>query len=114
LFRHLKRIVNLDAEVSASNLQPCMREQQLNGPQVLRSPVNQRDLFPPHGVRAIRRVVRADGRDPAMNQPSILPGRKMRRSVQPTRKQYQFSPYASLSLHFECQGKQLERGIRIL
>ncbi|NTX45528.1 hypothetical protein HT749_19230 [Burkholderia cepacia] len=76
MFRHLKRIVNLDAEVSASNLQPCMREQQLNGPQVLRSSVNQRDLFPPHGVRAIRRVVRSDGRDPAMNQPSVLPASK--------------------------------------
>ncbi|MBH9697773.1 hypothetical protein DEE50_06230 [Burkholderia cepacia] len=76
MFRHLKHIVNVDAEVSASALKPCMPGQKLNGPQVLRSPIDQGDPFPPHGVRAIRRVVQAEGRDPAMNQPSVLSASK--------------------------------------
>ncbi|MDW9245619.1 hypothetical protein C7S13_8695 [Burkholderia cepacia] len=45
-----------------------------------------------------------------MNQPSVLPGRKMRRSVQPARKQNQFSLPVSLFFRFDGQGKQLANG----
>ena len=54
-----------------------MAEQDLHGPQVLRAFIDQRGLSSPHRVRAIDRRIEADGGNPLMNDPGILPRRNM-------------------------------------
>ena len=41
LFGHLERVVDLDAEISDGTLQFCMTEQQLHGPEVFSTAVDQ-------------------------------------------------------------------------
>ena len=54
LLRDFQGIVDLDAKVSDCRLQLGMTKQKLNGPQVLRTLVDQRRLRSAHRMRAIR------------------------------------------------------------
>ena len=71
----LKSIVNLNSEVSNGTLELGMPEQQLHYPKVLGPPVNQGGLRTPHRVRPVRRFVKPDLPNPAVNDPAVLPGR---------------------------------------
>jgi hypothetical protein len=55
LLRYLQCVIYLDPKVSNSALQLAMAKQELDGPQVLGSLVDQCRLSPSHGVRAIDR-----------------------------------------------------------
>lgn len=79
LLRDLKRVINLDPEVSDSAFQLAMSEQELNGAQVLRSLVDQRGLSPAHRVSTVDGRVESYSANPLMNDPSVLPRRNMRR-----------------------------------
>lgn len=73
LFRDLKRVIYLDSKVSNGALQFGMAEQYLDGPQVLRALVDQRRFGSPHRVRAVDRRIEADGGNPLMDDPGVLP-----------------------------------------
>jgi hypothetical protein len=64
-----------------------MPEQQLNGPQVLRAPVDQRCFRSPHGVGAVRSGIQIDRTHPGSDDACVLPGGKVRRLCNPTWKQ---------------------------
>lgn len=57
LLRHLKRVVNFDAEVANRALQLRVAQQQLHCAKVLGSAIDKRCLGPPHSVGAVRCVV---------------------------------------------------------
>ena len=71
---NLKSIVNLNSEVSNGTLEFGMPEQQLHYPKVLGPPVNQGGLRTPHRVRPVRRVIKPNLPNPAMNDPAVLAG----------------------------------------
>lgn len=54
-----------------------MAEQELDGPQVFCSLVDQRCLGPSQGMRAIDRRIESDGGQPLMHDTGILAGRHM-------------------------------------
>ena len=53
LFGHFERVLDLDTQVSHGVFDLGMAKQELNHPQVLRAPVDQRRLCSPHGVGAV-------------------------------------------------------------
>ncbi len=53
LLRDLEGVVDLDAEVSHCRLELRMSKEQLNGTQILGTPVDQRCLGPSHRVRPV-------------------------------------------------------------
>ncbi len=69
LLRHFERIVYFDAKVSNCTFQLGMSKQQLDGAQILCSPIDQRDLRASHAVRAVRRIVESNGPNPVMYDP---------------------------------------------
>lgn len=87
LLCHLKRIVDLDAEIANGAFQLRIPEQQLYRPKVLRPAVDQRGSSTAHSVGAICGIVEANRCDPAMHNPGVLPRRQMQRRMQTARKQ---------------------------
>ena len=73
----IKRVVDLDAEVSNRAFDLGVAEEQLNRPQVARAPVDQGRLRPPHGMRGVLARVEADAADPLAHETSILASRSM-------------------------------------
>ena len=70
----LDSLGNLNPEVSNGTFEFGMPEQQLYHPKVPGPPVNQ-GLRTPHRVRPVRRFVKPDLSNPAVNDPAVLPGR---------------------------------------
>src|SRR5580692_4928111 len=77
LLSHLEGIVDFDTEVADRALELRMSKQKLDCAEVLRSPVDQCRLRATHRVRSVCGVVQANRRDPAVNDPRILPSRDM-------------------------------------
>ena len=96
LFGDLQCVVHLDAQISHRRLKLGMSEQQLDGPQILRAPINQSRLGSPHRVRAVARRVKSKFLDPSFKNARVLPGTEMRRVVNATRKQKVVGPQPRL------------------
>jgi hypothetical protein len=64
-----------------------MPEQELNGAQVLRAPIDQRCLRATHGMRAVGRRVKSDLLDPGLEQALILARRNVLAPTNAARKQ---------------------------
>jgi hypothetical protein len=73
-----------------------MPEQQLNGTEVLGSPVDQRRLGAPHRVRAVVGGIESQFLNPASQDSRVLPRPKVRRVVDATRKQEVVRPQTRL------------------
>lgn len=87
LFRHLKRVVYLDSEISNRALQLRVPQQQLDSAQVLCPTIDERSLCSTHGVCAIRGVIESDRCNPAMDKPGVLARRQVRGVVNATREE---------------------------
>jgi hypothetical protein len=74
LLCYFERVVDLDSEITVRALKLGMPEQQLNGPQVLRAPVDQRCFCSPHRVGAIRNSIQTDRTHPGSDNACVLPG----------------------------------------
>jgi hypothetical protein len=64
LFRHCQCIIDLDAEVPHGAFDFGMPEQELNGPQVSRAPIDQGCLGSPERMCAEEMWVKADAGEP--------------------------------------------------
>jgi hypothetical protein len=64
-----------------------MTQEQLNSPEILCSPVNQRGLRSAKRVSAIISRVQPQLKNPGVHYPRILTGRQMRRGVDAAREQ---------------------------
>jgi hypothetical protein len=69
---HLKRIVDLNAEMPDCTFQLRMAEQELYRPTILRAAVNQRCFRSAHRMRAVGRVIKPDRFYPTMHDPRVL------------------------------------------
>jgi len=72
-FGHLQGVIHLDAKVFHGALKLAMAKQELHGPQVLRTPVDQRRLGPAQRMGAVLLRIPADESYPSLHDPSILP-----------------------------------------
>ena len=72
LFCHLECIVDFDAEVAYRALQLRMTEEQLDSPEILGAPVDQRCLRPPHRVSTVGARVQSDVMNPSIDDACIL------------------------------------------
>jgi hypothetical protein len=70
----LEGVIDLDTEVSHGRLELGVPEEQLNGPQVLRAPVDQYCLGPAHRVRPVLGAVQAELIDPVPEDAGVLSG----------------------------------------
>lgn len=68
-------IVHLHTQVSDGAFEFCVTKQNLDGSEIARLLVNLCRLGPPHGVGAIGAGFKANGGDPPVDNPSVLPGR---------------------------------------
>ena len=68
------RVVDLDAEIADGALDLGVAEQELNGPKVTGSSVDQGRLGPPERVRAEFQRVETDAGNPLADEARILPG----------------------------------------
>ena len=59
-----------------------MTKKELDRAQVLRAPIDQRRLGPPHRVRGVRRWIQSQLIDPVAEDARVLASSKMRRPVQ--------------------------------
>ena len=62
LLGYFERVIDLDSKITHRAFKLGMPEQQLNGPQVLRAPVDQRCFYSPHRVGNIRGSIQTDKR----------------------------------------------------
>ena len=72
-FGHLQCVIHLDAKVSDGALKFAVTKQELYGPQVLRTPVDQRRLGSAQRMGAVLLMVAADQSDSALHDPCVLP-----------------------------------------
>jgi hypothetical protein len=72
-FSHLQRVIHLDAKVSDGALKFAVTKQELYGPQVFRTPVDQCRLGSAQRMGAVLLRVAADQSDPALHDPCVLP-----------------------------------------
>ena len=72
MFRHLQGIIDLDSEVPHRAFQLLVPEKQLNGPEVLSAPVDQRCLCAAQGVSAVIFRIKANEGNPAIDDPGVL------------------------------------------
>ena len=75
LLRQFQCIVNINPQVSDRAFQFGVAQEQLNGPDVLGSPIDQRGLGSPHGVGAVKGRVKSDRGNPSFHDTGILAGR---------------------------------------
>ena len=87
LFGDLQRVVDLDSEVSDGALEFGVTEQELNRPEIPGPPVDQRRLGASHRMSAVGRLIKPNRARPGMNDPGILPSRKVRRRRHAARKE---------------------------
>ena len=87
LLCHLQGVVNLNAKVPHGTLEFGMTQEQLNSPEILCSPVNQRGLSLAKRVSAVISRVQPQLKNPGVHYPRILAGRQMRRDVDAAREQ---------------------------
>ena len=73
LFRYRKRIIHFDAKVSDGAFDLGVAEQELDGPQIAGSAVDQRCFCSPQRVRAKDLWVQADAGEPFGEKPRVLP-----------------------------------------
>jgi len=78
LFSHLQGIVDFDAEIPDGTLQFSVTEEQLHGPEVLGSPIDQRGLRAPHRMGAVCSRIQTDFSNPAVYDAGVLARRQMR------------------------------------
>ena len=83
-FGHLQGVIHLDAKVFHGALKLAMAKQELHGPQVLRTPVDQCRLGPAERKGAVLLRIAADEAPPALQDPCVLPDREMERIMLPT------------------------------
>ena len=83
----LKSVINLNAKVPHSALDLRVTEEQLNGPQVSRSPIDQRCFGATHGVGGEFERVKPDAADPLSDETRILPGGQVLIRAAPPREQ---------------------------
>jgi hypothetical protein len=86
LLGYFERVIDLDSKITHRALKLGMPEQQLNGPQVLRAPVDQRCFCPPHCVGAISSI-QADRTHPGSMDACVLPRGQVGRLRTPAWKQ---------------------------
>ncbi len=78
LLGHLQGVVHFDPQIPNRALQFGVTQQKLDGPEVLRAPVDQRRLGAPQSVRAVGSRIQADLLHPAIDDTRVLPGRQVR------------------------------------
>ena len=74
LLGDLYRVIDLDAEIANGALDLRVAQQELNRPEIARSPVDQHGLRAAKGVRTKLGRVEPDAGHPLLHEPSILPG----------------------------------------
>jgi hypothetical protein len=72
LFRHLKGIIDVNAEVSHRALKLRMPKEQLHCPEILGPAINQGSLGATHRVGSIARRIQSDLADPTAHNPRVL------------------------------------------
>lgn len=72
LFSHLKSIVYLDPKIPDGALQLSVAQQQLYGPEILRSAVDERHLGSSHCVGTVYSGIEPDGSYPGFDDTSVL------------------------------------------
>ena len=87
LLGYFEHVIDLDSKIAHRALKLGMPEQQLNGPQVLCAPVDQRCFCSPHRVSAIRSSIQTDRTHPRSDDACVLPGGQMGRIRNPAGKQ---------------------------
>jgi hypothetical protein len=74
LFRYRQRIIYFDAEISDRAFNLGMPEQELDGPEISRPPIDQGSLCAAQRMRPEQSRVQSDAADPIRNEARILPG----------------------------------------
>ena len=86
LFGDLKRVVDLDPEVSDSALKFAVTQEKLDGPEIPGAPIDQRRFGTPQRMSAVSSRIQSNRRHPRPDDSGILPRRKMRRLRNAARK----------------------------
>lgn len=84
LFRNFQCVIDLDPEVSHGTFELGMAKQELDGPQVFGSLVDQCRLSPPQAVGTVDRRIESDRGNPPMHDASVLTRGDVRRFRQAT------------------------------
>jgi hypothetical protein len=74
LLGYFERVIDLDSKITHRAFKLGMPEQQLNGPQVLRAPVDQRCFCSPHRVGTVRGSIQTDRTHSRSDDARVLPG----------------------------------------
>ena len=83
LLGYAQRIVEFDPKVSDRAIHFGVSKQELDGPKIASLPVDQRSLSASKRMRPVPARIQSDGRHPVADETCILPGRKVRRTVEP-------------------------------
>ena len=83
LLGYAQRIVEFDPKVSDRAIDLGVSKQELDGPKMASLPIDQRSFCPPKRLRSVPTRIQSDDRHPVANETCILPGRKVRRNVEP-------------------------------
>lgn len=94
LLRDSQSVLHLNTKVANRAFELRVTEQNLDGSEVTRLLVNLHCLGSPHGVGAIGVSVKPDGRNPAVDNPGILPRGQMMRHLPTAWKQITGSVFA--------------------
>ena len=87
LFGDLKRVVDLDPEVSDSALKFAVTQEKLDGPEIPGAPIDQRRFGTPQRMSAVGSRIQSNRRHPRPDDSGVLASREMRRLRHAARKE---------------------------